>query len=342
MQQRNPANLAGIDISHYETGIALSDIAAKGKKIVYLKASEGSGIVDASFSQFNPSIRAMNIKTGAYHFAHIYKTSTMADQAKNFLDQIRDQTLDCALAIDFEQESLHDSLDKAAVTAQVLDLAQRLKAATGVKVIFYSNTAFVQEHFTADIRQLDAWIADTRSPNAPGENGLFETWLGFQYSFSGNVGGKSVDLDEFTSGILLPQPFAYGQGDPAVRAYQHKLNVVKIRDDSGQPLAEDGINGTKTKQTVVRLEKLMGLTVDSGIWGTQCESACASLTGAKPTLSQGSRGSFVNYLQYRLGGLAIDGIFGPLTRAAVKRYQSAHGLKADGIAGTLTWGSLMK
>jgi GH25 family lysozyme M1 (1,4-beta-N-acetylmuramidase) len=211
MQQRNPANLPGIDISHYETGIALNDIAAQGKEVVYLKASEGSTIMDASFPYFNPAIRSLGIKTGAFHFAHFYKISTIADQVTHFLNQTKGQMLDCAIALDCELGSWHDNIDAATVTDQALDFAAKVKTATGAKVIVYANTAFINEHFTANIKQLDAWIADLRNPNiAPGENGIYESWLGFQHSWSGQVGGKTVDLDEFTTGIILPQPFCYG------------------------------------------------------------------------------------------------------------------------------------
>ena len=63
------------------------------------------------------------------------------------------------------------------------------------------------------------------------------------------------------------------------------------------------------------------------------------------TLKQGSRGSDVTNLQnalksagYNVG--SVDGIFGPKTLSAVKSYQTAKGLKADGIVGTKTWGAL--
>ena len=50
------------------------------------------------------------------------------------------------------------------------------------------------------------------------------------------------------------------------------------------------------------------------------------------------RGSVV-LLQRELG-ISADGIFGPGTQAAVKRFQRSHGLTADGIVGPATWSAL--
>ena len=59
----------------------------------------------------------------------------------------------------------------------------------------------------------------------------------------------------------------------------------------------------------------------------------------------GSTGSAVSNLQTILNqhgyGLAVDGIFGEKTRAAVRDYQKRYNLKLDGIAGPETWGSLL-
>jgi Putative peptidoglycan binding domain len=57
----------------------------------------------------------------------------------------------------------------------------------------------------------------------------------------------------------------------------------------------------------------------------------------KPTLKQGDRGPAVVELQ-RL--LPPDGIFGPMTAAAVKAFQSANGLEPDGVVGPATWTKL--
>ncbi|MDW5325262.1 D-Ala-D-Ala carboxypeptidase family metallohydrolase [Plantactinospora sp. KLBMP9567] len=62
------------------------------------------------------------------------------------------------------------------------------------------------------------------------------------------------------------------------------------------------------------------------------------------TLSEGMSGEDVRQLQIRVAGypgynsvLALDGVFGPATRAAVVRFQQAYGLGADGIAGQQTF-----
>jgi zinc D-Ala-D-Ala carboxypeptidase len=64
-------------------------------------------------------------------------------------------------------------------------------------------------------------------------------------------------------------------------------------------------------------------------------------------LSQGTSGEDVRQLQIRVSGypgyggvLALDGQFGPGTKAAVTRFQQAYGLAADGVAGPATFSKL--
>lgn len=57
------------------------------------------------------------------------------------------------------------------------------------------------------------------------------------------------------------------------------------------------------------------------------------------TLKLGSRGEEVRALQLKLR-LYADGIFGKLTDEAVREFQRANGLTADGIVGPQTWAKL--
>lgn len=65
------------------------------------------------------------------------------------------------------------------------------------------------------------------------------------------------------------------------------------------------------------------------------------------TLSQGSSGADVTQLQIRVAGwvtsgerLSYDGVYGARTTAAVKKFQSAYGLAADGVAGSQTFSKI--
>ena len=51
----------------------------------------------------------------------------------------------------------------------------------------------------------------------------------------------------------------------------------------------------------------------------------------------------VQYLLRQHGhtNVAVDGIFGPITAAAVRDFQAAHGLLVDGVVGNQTWPALI-
>lgn len=61
----------------------------------------------------------------------------------------------------------------------------------------------------------------------------------------------------------------------------------------------------------------------------------------RPILKQGARGQWVRNLQKMLSA-SIDGIFGPLTKRAVVRFQNRFKLVPDGIVGPYTWEALDK
>ena len=64
-----------------------------------------------------------------------------------------------------------------------------------------------------------------------------------------------------------------------------------------------------------------------------------------PVVKSGSNGHPIKTLQYLLRArghsIAVDGVFGPNTEAAVKAFQVSHGLATDGIVGPMTWAALV-
>jgi peptidoglycan hydrolase-like protein with peptidoglycan-binding domain len=121
----------------------------------------------------------------------------------------------------------------------------------------------------------------------------------------------------------------------------------------------DGFYGPKTQAAVKKFQQAAGLTAD-GIAGSKTLAALTSRSGSTPTSTQtnpatfdapsttlkpGDTGTQVEVLQRELAGLGyspgtIDGNYGPGTVTAVKAFQQAAGLTADGVVGSKTLAAL--
>ena len=122
----------------------------------------------------------------------------------------------------------------------------------------------------------------------------------------------------------------------------------------------DGKYGQKTRSAVYRYQKAIGLSTDgkagdktltalyegvSAANSVDRTKASAVVVKNADSLYYGCNGSSVKSLQrlLRKAGYykgSVDGKYGDLTLRAVKRYQWAKGLHADGIAGAKTIDSL--
>lgn len=126
-----------------------------------------------------------------------------------------------------------------------------------------------------------------------------------------------------------------------VRSLQYLL------DARGARLAVDGQFGPKSQAAVVAFQRSRGLS-PSGVVST------ATWQKLVVTVRQGSTGPAVRAVQDQVNfrnnkngrTLAVDGIFGPKTTAAVTAFQRAmsaqvRGFAVDGIVGPQTWQALV-
>jgi peptidoglycan hydrolase-like protein with peptidoglycan-binding domain len=138
---------------------------------------------------------------------------------------------------------------------------------------------------------------------------------------------------------LVDAPAA--EAKPAVR--HSGGGVRKLQRALGIPA--DGVFGPQTAKALKRWQRRHGLTAD-GIAGPATRSALG--IGRGPVLKRkggghkrrahraaSHRGGGVAALQRALG-IGSDGVFGPQTERALKRWQARHGLSADGVAGPAT------
>ncbi|MDO5298792.1 MAG: peptidoglycan-binding protein, partial [Clostridia bacterium] len=160
------------------------------------------------------------------------------------------------------------------------------------------------------------------------------------YASSGNSTSSSSSS---SSGLKL------GSSGTDVRNLQQDLTTL------GYYWADiTGSFGSKTETAVKRFQEENGLTAD-GVAGSKTLAAIATAVAKKggtssssssssssgTTLKLNSQGTLVSQLQQDLMQLGyyyaeITGNFGSKTEAAVKKFQTAKGLTADGVAGTKT------
>lgn len=182
---------------------------------------------------------------------------------------------------------------------------------------------------------------------------------------TGNVSGVHLHLEIVPKGASVQVdavPYiqariggaAASTGSQMVRDVQHAMNVWY---NAG--LTVDGINGPKTRAAILNAQKALraeGLYKGAldGIWGPQTNTALnrhrdrKNAAASARIVKLGSRGDLVRKVQQKLktayslyaGKLAVDGIAGPATVAAIREFQRRARLKVDGIAGPATLAKL--
>jgi N-acetylmuramoyl-L-alanine amidase len=151
--------------------------------------------------------------------------------------------------------------------------------------------------------------------------------------------------------IVLASTVALGCSEVGQAAPSAKVAALQIglRANGLYGGAIDGVSGPLTRGAVLRLQRTSGIRPTGRVGhATRCELGKLGkpLLGQR-SLTRGRVGWDVSVLEFRLRkyGLArrrIDGRFDAATTRALRRFQRAHRLGADGIAGARTFRALTR
>lgn len=226
-------NYNGIDISKHQ-GTINWDVLKKDSKIqyIYIKATEGSDLVDERYQQNLRNARKAGFKVGSYHY--LTNKSSVVNQFKNFATTAQREEQDLIPVIDVEvckqwtAQQLRDSLKV---------FANMVEDYYGCKPIIYTYENFFRNYLGKAFAEYPIFIAKySRTQNElPNINGV--NWILWQYSESGRVGGIStnVDLSRFNKG--------------------RSINDILYKPSKSKPKisVKDAVDRNKPKPTTVTL-----------------------------------------------------------------------------------------
>ena len=225
-------NYNGIDVSKHQ-GVINWDVVKKDPKIqyVYIKATEGSDLVDERYKQNLHNARKAGFKVGSYHY--LTNKSSVVNQFKNFASTAIREEQDLLPVIDVEvrkqwtAQQLRDSLKV---------FAKMVEDYYGCKPIIYTYESFFRNNLGKAFADYPIFIAKySRTEDQPNINGV--KWILWQYSESGRVNGITgrVDLSRFNKG--------------------HSLNDILYRPSKSKPKlsVKDAVDRNKPKPTTATL-----------------------------------------------------------------------------------------
>nr|WP_041711346.1 GH25 family lysozyme [Clostridium pasteurianum] len=309
--------MRGIDIYSGTIITDWSAIKGTGVEAVYIKATEGLTYVNPLMDSQYKNAKNQGLKVGFYHFA---AKNNPVGEYRHFIDTIGNYEQDLKPVLDYEVSNPDISF-----LSQFMDQNPNL--------LLYSA------HSVADKSRLPKnkiWIAEPNT--APTyTNG----YAGIQYTWTGRVTGiqRNVDMNIFSIDMLLnisnldskttPEQSQKTE-DPTVRIIQLQLNTLLKKG-----LAVDGIKGPLTTAAIKEFQRIMGLSQD-GIWGPKTAAVEEIYSKPEDGVSYPHYEYATRYIQMRVGA-KVDGIFGNETKVQVQNWQVKHGLRADGIVGSVTW-----
>lgn len=199
MQSISEGTLKGIDISNWQGYVDFAKVKQSGVQVVYIKATEGTYYTDKYLNSNYNGAKAQGLSIGFYHFFRPVNEANTLAQAQYFVNAVKDKTFDCRLALDIE---VTGNLSRDYLSKLADMFMQEVKRLSGKETVLYTYTYFAKSNLNSSLSKYPLWIAHY-GVTTPGDNGIWNTWVGFQYSSTGSVPGVNgnCDMNVFTSGI---------------------------------------------------------------------------------------------------------------------------------------------
>ena len=106
--------MKGVDISHYQNGLTIRQIASCGNEFAIIKLTEGTWLVDTASFDFYREAYELGFPVGCYCYSHAVNAQQAMAEAAYLLDAINGFPMPCGVFLDIEEpETLeldHDAI----------------------------------------------------------------------------------------------------------------------------------------------------------------------------------------------------------------------------------------
>lgn len=155
----------GLDVSRHQQNVNWTALIEHDcPHFVFLKATEGTLIVDPTYKRHREELKKAGIPCGAYHFFG-HRTSGK-EQARNFIKTACLEKGDLLPVLDIEKHRF--MTDPAKSVKEAKEFCKEIKKYYGKYPIIYCSTNFYNAYLKDDFspKKYHLWIADYRG-NAP-------------------------------------------------------------------------------------------------------------------------------------------------------------------------------
>lgn len=319
----------GPDISYHQGVVDIKQIRDAGCKRVAIRAGYGKNNVDQKYISNAQGCYNLGVDTMLYWFSYAYNKAMASAEAEYAIAQAKKYWTSCPIAYDFEYDSVNYArkngvaVTKALATDMAIAFLQVIKKAGYIPVLYtnkdYLNNYFDTARIASEVGVLYIWYARYNTTIPDSELDASDIW---QYTSSGSLPGVkgNVDLNHFYTdfGFISVTADREDKCNINILDFQKAANQDGYRDQNGQKLVEDGIDGPKTQY----VRKQVALQAKRSLLTYQVGS-----TGALVSLHQRRCNEILGI------NIAVDGKFGKDSRAATLQLQAKLALAEDGIAG---------
>lgn len=319
----------GPDISYHNGNVDIKRVRDAGYRRVGIRCGYGKNNIDQKFAKNALACVNLGELVMLYWFSYALDADMAAQEARYCIAQAAKYWKSCPIAFDLEYDTVRYArtkgvnIEKKLATNMAIAFLKEVKEAGYIPVLYtnkdYTKNYFDIERIQKEVGHVYVWYARYTGSLPAAEENIPDIW---QYTSKGRIDGVTgnVDMNNFFTNFVfeseesVQQPATYNIN---ILNFQKAANADGYKDQLGQPLGEDGIDGAKTQYVRRKiLLKMNGLRV-------------------------GSTGEVVKWVQIRLNeilecNLKIDGRYGSRTKNAVKQFQKKYGLATDGKAGYTT------